>query len=130
MYVSKSPKEQSIAISRSAAVSEAYSTLKDPISRAKYVLAMQGVNLEQESVQDPQLLMQIMEEQEAIGGGGLSKEELQNKANHYAALMDTALRQADDLFKAHAGAALVPVKHLVVRAQYYAVLKKLANEKL
>lgn len=54
--------EKLIAVQKSAQVNDAFQTLKQPLLRAQYMLAEQGVDLqiEQKTLQDPAFLMQQM----------------------------------------------------------------------
>lgn len=49
-------------------INEAYKTLQDPLRRAQYLLLQQGIDVEDESakLEDPDLLMQVMEAREAV----------------------------------------------------------------
>ncbi|MFT5164243.1 MAG: molecular chaperone HscB [Alteromonadaceae bacterium] len=60
--------EQLIAVQKSAQVNDAFQTLKNPLLRAQYMLAEQGVDLqiEQKTLQDPTFLMQQMELREQL----------------------------------------------------------------
>jgi molecular chaperone HscB len=52
----------------SARINDAYKTLHDPLRRARYLLAQQGIDVEDESAQisDNALLMEVMEAREAV----------------------------------------------------------------
>jgi len=52
----------------SSRINEAYKTLQDPLRRARYLLAQQGIDVEDESAQisDKALLMEVMEAREAV----------------------------------------------------------------
>ncbi|KAL3536006.1 hypothetical protein ACH5RR_004467 [Cinchona calisaya] len=63
----KSKKERGYAAEQSARVSDAYRTLTDPLSRAMYLLKLEGVEVdEEERISDPELLVEIMEIREAV----------------------------------------------------------------
>lgn len=48
-------------------MNKAYHTLKDPLARAKYLLELQGVEVgESDSLEDPALLMEVMEIREEL----------------------------------------------------------------
>ena len=51
-----------LAVQKSAQVNDGFETLKNPLSRAQYMLAEQGVDMqiEQKTLQDPEFLMQQM----------------------------------------------------------------------
>ncbi|KAJ1730446.1 molecular chaperone [Coemansia biformis] len=59
--------ERGLAAAQSAWINHAYSTLKDPLPRARYLLRLHGREIgEDEQVGDPELLMEIMESREAL----------------------------------------------------------------
>jgi molecular chaperone HscB len=67
--VGKSTEERTKAIELSMRVNDAYDTLKSPLSRAEYLLELQGifVNSESDSVKpSPELLMETMELREQL----------------------------------------------------------------
>jgi molecular chaperone HscB len=123
MFVTKTPEEQGIATARSAGASEAYQTLKDPLSRARYVLGMRGVDLEVQKVQDSELLMEVMEVQEKLDDIS-DKEELQRMVDELSAKVDRCLKEAQELLEYQGDIALVPATQLVIRAQYFYKLKQ------
>ncbi|XP_031279886.1 iron-sulfur cluster co-chaperone protein HscB homolog [Pistacia vera] len=64
---SKSEREKEYAAEQSACVIEAYRTLRNPLSRAIYIMRLEGVDVnEEETVSEPELLTEIMEIREAV----------------------------------------------------------------
>ncbi|XWS56096.1 hypothetical protein CRYUN_Cryun09bG0057100 [Craigia yunnanensis] len=64
---SKSEKEREYAAEQSARVIDAYRTLSKPLSRAIYILRLEGVDVDEEqTVSDLELLTEIMEIREAV----------------------------------------------------------------
>lgn len=71
----KSLKERDFAADQSAKVTEAYRTLTKRLSRAMYIMKLNGKNVnEEETITDPTLLMEIMELRETIAEANDSKE--------------------------------------------------------
>ena len=67
-YAGRSSSERREALSRAISVNEAFRTLRDPISRAEALLAQLGRDVSETSQPKPApaLLLQIMEEREAL----------------------------------------------------------------
>ncbi|KAI4975605.1 hypothetical protein ZWY2020_049212 [Hordeum vulgare] len=64
---SKSEKEKDFAAGQSALVIEAYRTLSKPLPRALYLLQLEGIHVDEEkTINDPELLMEMMEIREAV----------------------------------------------------------------
>jgi molecular chaperone HscB len=59
---------QRLSLQRATLVNEAYDTLRDPLKRARYLLALKGVEPapDHQTVSDPAFLMQQMELREAL----------------------------------------------------------------
>ncbi|MCC9625475.1 Fe-S protein assembly co-chaperone HscB [Thalassospira sp. MA62] len=68
-FASKSGREQAFSSQQAASLNEAFETLKNPVSRAHYMLRLAGHEPEGgegHTVNDPQLLMEAMEMREAL----------------------------------------------------------------
>ncbi|MED6208685.1 hypothetical protein PIB30_047590 [Stylosanthes scabra] len=64
---SKSQKERDFAAEQSARVIDAYRTLSKPLSRAIYMMKLDGVEVDEEqTISDPELLAEIMEIREEV----------------------------------------------------------------
>uniref|UniRef100_A0A0E0MM50 J domain-containing protein n=1 Tax=Oryza punctata TaxID=4537 RepID=A0A0E0MM50_ORYPU len=64
---SKSEKERAFAAEQSALVIDAYRTLSKPLSRALYLLQLEGIPIDEEkTITDPELLMEMMEIRETV----------------------------------------------------------------
>ncbi|KAM7461527.1 hypothetical protein LguiA_029648 [Lonicera macranthoides] len=64
---SKSERERAYAAEQSARVIDAYRTLSNPLSRAIYIMRLEGVEVDEEqTVSEPELLAEIMEIREAV----------------------------------------------------------------
>jgi len=72
-FVAKTGRERAIAQSQAASLNDAYETLRDPLSRAVYLLRLDGILVEREdgaTISDPELLMEAMEMREALAEAG------------------------------------------------------------
>jgi len=58
--------ERRLAMQWSTRINEAYQTLRRPLSRAKYLLALAGIEVDQERRMSAEFLMQQMEWREAV----------------------------------------------------------------
>ncbi|KAK5664581.1 molecular chaperone [Batrachochytrium dendrobatidis] len=66
-FTTKSNQERLLSEEQSTLVNKAYQTLRDPLTRAQYMLDMYGVGIsESTSINEPQFLAQIMDIQESI----------------------------------------------------------------
>ncbi|MCU4676985.1 co-chaperone HscB [Catenovulum sp. 2E275] len=82
-YASGSESERLLAVKKSAQINDAFSTLKSPVARAEYLLAMAGIELSHETktLQDPVFLMQQMEYREHL-------EDIQQMSDPLNAIME------------------------------------------
>ncbi|MDH5190419.1 MAG: co-chaperone HscB [Gammaproteobacteria bacterium] len=67
-FANATDQERRLAVQQAAQINEAFRVLKDPLERGKYLLALQGINLDEETdtSMDPQFLMQQMELRESL----------------------------------------------------------------
>jgi len=92
--------ERRLSVEMTAQLNEAYRTLRDAQSRAEYLLSLQGVEVggEMARTKDPALLMDMMEQQEAVDAAD-TDEALEAQRNQMiarrTALMDGLERYFD-----------------------------------
>lgn len=65
-FIGKPDEARAEAAQRSMRINDAYDTLKNPLERAKHLLEVQGIFIDDETTPPPALLMEIMELREAI----------------------------------------------------------------
>ncbi|MGF1763888.1 co-chaperone HscB [Aliivibrio kagoshimensis] len=67
-FATASERDRLLAIQKAAQINDAYQTLKNPISRAEYILSESGLDIrgEQKTLQDMTFLMQQMELREIL----------------------------------------------------------------
>ncbi|ELB2796635.1 co-chaperone HscB [Vibrio alginolyticus] len=82
-FTTGSERDRLMAVQKAAQINDAYQVLKNPISRAEYILAEQGVEIrgEQQTMQDPMFLMEQMELREEL-------EEIADNSDPESALFD------------------------------------------
>ncbi|KAI8078062.1 Co-chaperone HscB, C-terminal oligomerization domain-containing protein [Gilbertella persicaria] len=77
-YSQAAKQELDYAHLQSSIINKAYNTLKNPLSRAQYILKQQGIEVsETDSLNHPELLMEVMELREELDEVG-SEEELKS----------------------------------------------------
>ena len=123
-FVRRAADERRVAAEQAVAVNEAYATLRDPLERARYLLALAGrpePKGGQGTIDDPAVLMEAMETREALA-----------EAEDAGAVAAVARRNADALAAcrealadAFAAADLETAGRLTHRLAY---LAKLADE--
>src|ERR1700730_16804692 len=67
-YVNASPEEREISLKRSSELNDAYRTLREPVGRVEYLLAIEGARVEGKSKQQapPELLEEVFELNESL----------------------------------------------------------------
>ncbi|NRD74618.1 co-chaperone HscB [Shewanella sp. VB17] len=67
-FANASEQDKRIAVQRAAHVNDGFTTLKDPLLRAEYMLSLHGIEMRHESttIKDTQFLMQQIEWREAL----------------------------------------------------------------
>jgi len=67
-YVNATPEEREISLKRSSELNDAYRTLREPVGRVEYLLAIEGARIEGKNKQQapPELLEQVFELNESL----------------------------------------------------------------
>ncbi|KLN62712.1 MULTISPECIES: co-chaperone HscB [Vibrio] len=67
-FATASERDRLMAVQKAAEINDAFQVLKNPISRAEYILSENGVEIrgEQQTMQDPMFLMEQMELREEL----------------------------------------------------------------
>ena len=67
-FVNAAPEEREISLKRSSELNDAYRTLKDPVGRVEYLLAIEGARIEGKNKQQapPELLEEVFELNESL----------------------------------------------------------------
>jgi molecular chaperone HscB len=123
-FATRPAKERAFAEAQAVALNQAYETLKDPLRRAAYLLSLKGIDAsvsKDETVRDPELLMEAMEAREALmEATSIEKvEKLQAEAGA------DAIAILSDLSRAFASDDLEAANRLTTRLKY---LRKYLDE--
>lgn len=94
-YATASERDRLMAVQKAAEINDAYQVLKSPITRAEYLLSINGVDIrgEQQTMQDPMFLMEQMELREEL-------EDIANRSDSEDALFDFD-GKVSKMFKQH-----------------------------
>lgn len=122
-FVNASPEEREISLKRSSELNDAYRTLRDPVSRVEYLLAIEGARKEGETKQQapPELLEEVFELNESLdelreakaSGGDLgalrqrltaAEKNFETKLKDVDAQLQTAAREWDKAVDSNADA--------------------------
>ncbi|XP_060196600.1 iron-sulfur cluster co-chaperone protein HscB homolog [Lycium barbarum] len=119
----KSQKERDYAAEQSARVIDAYRTLTDPLSRAIYILKLEGVHVdEEEKIDDIELLTEMMELRETVEEAADSQALKQIQGQIQAKFEQSSISFADALQSRKYEEALAAIRKMT----YY----KRANEEI
>src|SRR5215472_6074587 len=121
-FVNASEQERELSLKRSSELNDAYRTLRDPIARVEYLLALEGERKEGEKKQQapPELLEEVFELNESLdelreaqaSGGDLSelkarlesaKENFQEKLSEVDSELQVAAREWDEALQVDHG---------------------------
>ncbi|MGR5064293.1 co-chaperone HscB [Photobacterium sp. DNB22_13_2] len=93
-FATASERDRLLSVQKAAQINDAFQILKNPVSRAEYMLSVNGVDIrgENKTLQDPAFLMQQMELREEL-------EEISESSDPESALFDFE-QHASTLYKA------------------------------
>jgi molecular chaperone HscB len=120
MYATKGLQEREASAAASSALNVAYRVLRDPASRAQYLLKLHGIDAVGEGAGSgsvsPQLLMQVMEAREVIADPDARPEDVQGLKERTDAAVRTCVR---DVRAAFGAGDLRAAAAITVALQYY-----------
>jgi molecular chaperone HscB len=123
-FARRSAKERAIAESQSASLNQAYETLKEPLSRAAYLLELAGIRsaaAHAATVDDEELLTEAMENREAL----MEAETLEAVDGLTAKALASSIVCLNDLGQAFHANDLELANRLATRLRYW---RKLGEE--
>lgn len=127
-FANASDQERRISMQGATRVNEAFQTLKDPLARARYLLVLNGIDLDEETTTDTDFLMQQLELREELA-------EVRTQAEPFVVIADLLSRidqninrligQIASRFEAGTPTQLEQARELVRKLQF---LQKLRAE--
>jgi molecular chaperone HscB len=116
-FATRTPRERTFSQLQAVSLNEAYETLKDPVSRAEYLISLAGMEVVPEGcslVNEQELLQEVMERREALAEA--------EAAEVVAELEDEARRDTDGCLRglsvAFTGGNFAGASRLVTRLKY------------
>ncbi len=131
-FASAGDQERRLAVQKAAQVNEAYQILRHPLSRARYLLELQGVEFDgqRDTAVDPEFLMEQMELREALAAIPAAAEPLQ-EYNALVARLDDSMRKLEarvaELLEQDTDSARAEAKSLVLKMQFMDKLQQEAR---
>ncbi|KAF9978730.1 hypothetical protein BGZ73_000740 [Actinomortierella ambigua] len=117
--------DQAHAQQQSTFTNKAYACLKEPLPRANYILELKGAGVrEAESLENPELLMEVMEARELLEEAETEAEVDQLKCQNEARIQETT----KGLSKAFKEDDLATAKKLVIQLQYWIRIQNVIRE--
>ncbi|KAG1451053.1 hypothetical protein G6F56_008184 [Rhizopus delemar] len=124
-YSNAQKREHDYAQLQSSIINKAYNTLKNPLTRAKYILSQEGHGInEDDSLNDPELLMEVMELREELDEATSEKELKQIKEKNDEKFQETVKR----LELAFDKKDFTQAKDLAIELQYWSSIQNAIHE--
>jgi len=127
-FMRKPEAERQRALDMSSALNDAYRTLKDPIKRAQYLLALEGFDIGEQRSKDvpPELLEEVFELNMALeelrGGDDSARPQLEAADKNFNGMLATADEELAGLFAKYDAAqsrdVLGQVRNVLNRRKY------------
>ncbi|SPO31252.1 related to Co-chaperone protein HscB, mitochondrial precursor [Ustilago trichophora] len=126
--VGRSEKEQQIGAQQSALINRAYETLLNPLPRAHYLLERHNAPevTESDSLEDPELLMEVMELRERLEEAENEEEAAEVRADNAKLLEETVERLAQAFGETPPN--LESAREAAVQLRYWSNIEKAARE--
>ncbi len=139
-FAARGAAERQLALENTALLNDAFRTLKQPVSRAEYVLSRHGLAIDEAASKQvpPELLEEVFEMNMALDelkeGDGSVRPQLESARESFAATLADIDRQLDEEFRrwdeSHSDGALGQVRALLNRRKYIHNLVKTVEQAL
>jgi molecular chaperone HscB len=131
-YANASDLERRLSVQQSARINEAFQTLKNPLRRARYLLELNGVdmNADTDTAMDPMFLMQQMELRERlemVKDSAHPAEELLEINSDISGTLEGINRELTTIFSVHTVDDLPAARDCVRRMQFMTRLQEEAE---
>lgn len=127
-FMRKPEAERQRALDLSSALNDAYRTLKDPIKRAQYLLALEGFDIGEQRSKDvpPELLEEVFELNMALeemrSGDDSARPQLEQAEKNFTGMLADADAQLQSLFEqydaGHSRDTLTQIRNTLNRRKY------------
>lgn len=127
-FMRKPEAERQRALDMSSALNDAYRTLKDPIKRAQYLLALEGFEIGEQRSKDvpPELLEEVFELNMALeemrSGDDSARPQLEQAEKNFTSMLMDADAQLQSLFEqydaGHSRETLTQIRNALNRRKY------------
>jgi molecular chaperone HscB len=124
-FATKSLEEQRFATDMTSLVNDAYRTLKDPITRAEYVLRQAGLDIAEQTKVPQELLEEVFELNMALEelrqGDQDARQQIESAGQQFQQMLQNITQQLNSLFSAYDAdddSALGRMRNLLNRRRY------------